>query len=228
MKRQIVTNENDQKPKPKVPVVMEYTIRTTEDMLGSSPCDPGVYATYIASRKLDENKKVDKEATADEIATLPEREVTGWSVYHEDEKGLFIFDYHLRGFLKEAARNVTGKDIPAVVSKIDRWVFISPRRLYLRRNGKPIKSPDDMKERPLKAMTMQGPRVSLKRSDSLTPGVELTFNVTILPLGAREITQEHIGAWLEYGQWQGLGEWRNASHGRFEVISNGNGKGRAK
>lgn len=208
----------------------EYSIRTTEELLGSSPCDPSVYATYIASRKLDENKQPDKAGTADELSTLPEREVTGWSVFHEDERGLFLFDYHVRGFLKEAARNITGskgeKGISALVSKIDRFVFVSPRRLYLRRNGKVIKQPEGIRERPLKAMTMQGPRVSLKRSDTILPGAELTFTVSILPLG-KEITQEHVESWLQYGELCGLGEWRNASHGRFELIADG-AKGKAK
>ena len=201
----------------------EYTIRTTEELLASSPADRDVYKTYIASQKPE------KEDATDELDTLPEREITGWSVFHTDDKGLFLFDYHIRGFLKEAARNITGTKgdtgITALVSKIDRFVFVSPRRLYLKRNGKIIAKPDGLTERPLKAMTMQGPRVSLKRSDKLLPGVELTFTITILPLGEKEIKQEHIAKWLEYGQYCGLGEWRNASHGRFELVtSNGTGE----
>lgn len=203
----------------------EYTIRTTEELLASSPCDREVYKTYIAARKQK------PEEAGDEIATLTEREITGWSVFHSDEKGLFMFDYHVKGFLKEAARNITGtKDggITALVSKIDRFVFVFPRRLYFKRDGKNISKAEGVKERPLKAMTMQGPRVSLKRSDSLLPGVELSFMVSILPLG-KEITQDHIAKWLEYGKFCGLGEWRNASHGRFESVAvNSNGKPKAK
>lgn len=201
---------------------MTYTIKTTEELLASSPADSDVYKTYIASRK-----EVPEDAK-DEISTLPEREITGWSVFHSDETGLFMFDYHIRGFLKEAARNITGtkgdKGISALVSKIDRFVFVSPRRLYFKRNGKFITKPDGVRERPLRAMTMQGPRVSLKRSDTIATGVELSFTVAILPL-CKEITQEHIAAWLEYGKYCGLGEWRNGSFGRFEPVAvNTNGQ----
>ena len=193
----------------------EYTIRTTEELLASSPCDKEVYKTYIASQKAEGK-------TDDELNTLPEKEVTGWSVFHSDENGLFLYDYHLKGFLKEAGRNITGKEITALVSKIDRFVFVFPRRIYFKRNGKGIAKPDGVAERPLRAMTMQGPRVSLKRSDKFLPGVELTFTVEILPLG-KEITQAHIGKWLDYGKFCGLGEWRNGSFGRFESVNrNGN------
>lgn len=208
---------------------VEYTIRTTEELLASSPCDREVYKTYIASRKVEK-----PEEAGEEVATLTEREVTGWSVFHSDDKGLFVFDYHIRGFLKEAARNITGTKgdagITALVSKVDRFVFVSPRRLYFRRDGKIIKKADGVAERPLRAMTMQGPRVSLKRSDMLNAGVDITFQIQILPLG-KEITHDkHIEKWLEYGQLCGLGEWRNGGYGRFELLpaeSNGQKSKRA-
>lgn len=194
----------------------EYSIRTTEELLASSPCDPQVYKTFIASQAEK------PEETQDEVETLQRREITGWSVFHSDETGLFMFDYHVRGFLKEAARNITGTKgdtgITALVSKVDRFVFVSPRRLYFKRDGKILSKPDGTKERPLRALTMQGPRVSLKRSDMLNPGVEISFTVSILPLGGKEITQEHIAKWLEYGRLCGLGEWRNGGFGRFEPI----------
>lgn len=215
----------------------EYTIRTTEELLASSPCDPSVYKTFIASQAPK------PEQTTDEVETLQQREITGWSVFHSDDKGLFLFDFHIKGFLKEAGRNITGTSKPkeekpkegskattqskepqgitALVSKVDRFVFVSPRRLYFKRNGKIIKAPDGTKERPLRAMTMQGPRVSLKRSDMLNAGVEITFTVSILPLGEKEIKQKHIAEWLEYGRLCGLGEWRNGGFGRFEPVSNG-------
>lgn len=197
----------------------EYTIRTTEELLASSPADPEVYKTFIASQKPDK-----PEEATEEISTLPEREITGWSVFHHDDKGLFVFNYHLKGFLKEAGRNITGTKgdtgITALISKIDRFVFVSPRRIYFQRGGKVLTGPEGTKERPLRAMTMQGPRVSLKRSDMLLPGVELTFTVDILPLG-KEIKQDHIAKWLEYGRLCGLGEWRNGGYGTFEPVSNG-------
>ena len=195
----------------------------TENVLASSPADPEVYRTFIAKKEqeLKDGKMVpsDKPVEAlaeEETSTLPaDREQTGWSVFHQDETGLFLFDYHIRGFLKEAAGALTGKGLTAYRSKIDKWVFVNPRRIYFMRDGNPIKEKEVVCERPIRAMTMQGPRVSLKRSDSILSGATLACEVVILPLGAKEITKEHLDLWFKYGQFSGLGEWRTGGNGRF-------------
>ncbi|MDE1971361.1 MAG: hypothetical protein KGI50_07350, partial [Patescibacteria group bacterium] len=176
-----------------------------------------VYKEYVLALKRD----VAVENGADESDTLPqtpeERERVGWSVFHSDENGLFMFDYKIRGFLKEAASSITGKNgLTAFKSKIDKWLFVKPRRLYfLDPKGNNILKPDGVEERPLRAMTAQGPRVSLKRSDYLNAGTQVDFTLVVLPLGQKELTEDLIRSWFEYGQFQGLGEWRNGSYGRF-------------
>lgn len=175
--------------------------------------NPEIYKQFIASRIVD-----DKEKAGEEVDTLPagEQEKVGWSVFHSDENGLFLFDYKIRGFFKEAASAVTGKaGLAAFKSKIDKWLFVAPRKLYLRRSGSPITKPDSVLERPIRAMTAQGPRVSLKRSDLVIAGTEVKCNLILLSLGEREITEKILREWLDYGQFQGLGEWRNGSNGRF-------------
>lgn len=171
---------------------------------------------------------------AEELGTLSadKMETSGWSVFHKDEKGIFLYEYHIKGFLKEAATSITGKDITAVKSKIDRWLFIAPRRLYLLRDGKPITKADGVLERPIRAMTMQGPRTCLKRSDMIRLGAQLSFQIKIVDHGASSgdakasatkknatgnstFTQDVLSSWLEYGSLQGLGEWRNGGYGRF-------------
>jgi hypothetical protein len=195
-----------------------------DELLASAPANADVYRKFIESRARDEKP--------DESATLPaeQQERVGWSVFHQDETGLFVFDYMLRGFLKEAASSVSGKTITAYKSKIDRFCFVYPRRIYTNRNGSIIKPYSETQqtehycERPIRAMTAQGPRVSLKRSNVLH-GVELTFEIWVLPLGQREITEKVLRSWLEYGQFQGLGEWRSGSYGRFtyelEILEKG-------
>jgi hypothetical protein len=73
-----------------------------------------------------------------------------------------------------------------------------------------------MLERPIRVMTMQGPRVSLKRSDLVNPPVRLSFTVTVLPLARREITEDVLRQWFDYGQFAGISEWKNGSYGRFD------------
>jgi hypothetical protein len=206
--------------------VSEYKLKIifTEPMLASSPANPEVYKEFIASRKQDELPK-------DEMETLPadKQELAGWSVFHRDDNGLFVFDYHVRGFLKEAAISMVGKDkdkgVPAVRSKIDRWLFVFPRRIYLHgTNGHAITKPDDVLERPIRAMTMQGPRTSLKRSDVVSEGSWLEATIKVLPLGERELNSKLIVSCLDYGEFCGLGEWRTGSYGRFKyefTASNG-------
>jgi hypothetical protein len=189
-------------------------VTLTEPMLGSSPSDPKVYEQFIAARK-----RSDAEDRGDEAQTLPaeEQEKIGFSVYHRDEKGVFIFDYKLRGFLKEAAACMTGKtEMAAFRSKIDKWVFVSPRRLYLMNGEGTLKEPHGTEQRPVRAMTAQGPRITLKKSELVNPGTHFTAEIQVLPLGQREITEDRLKQWLEYGQFSGLGEWRTGSFGRFE------------
>jgi len=188
----------------------------TEDLLASSPANPEVYTEFIAS------KKPASEDAQDEVETLlanQKAEEAGWSVFHGDDQGLFLFDYHVKGFLKEAASAITGKVLTAYKSKIDRFVFIFPRRLYLRQsNGEIIKKAPHQIERPVRAMTARGPRTTVKRSDAVPAGTYLEFSLQVLPLGAKEITPEILASWLDYGQLMGMGEWRSASYGRFAAI----------
>jgi len=190
------------------------SICLTEPLLASSPADPEVYKRFI-----DERKGKDQKAAGEEVETLPaeKKEVTGWSVFHRDEKGLFLFDYKLRGFLKAAAEAVTGRSkLSAYKSKIDKWVFVSPRRIYLSNGrGEILQEPAGVLERPIRAMTMQGPRTSVKRSDYVEAGTKFSAELKVLPLGRREIAESVLREWFDYGELQGLGEWRTGSYGRF-------------
>jgi hypothetical protein len=193
-----------------------YKVKLTfiEPLLASSPASADVYAKYIASRARADNAK----KAAKETRTLRDIEDAGWSVFHCDDKGIFLYDYKLRGFFKEAATAITGAtEMTAFKSKIDRWLFVAPRRIHvLNKKGRPLKpSAVECLERPLRAMTQQGPRVTVKRSDMADVGCSLEFTVLVLPHGQTEITESRIRSWLEYGELNGLGEWRSGGYGRF-------------
>ena len=173
---------------------MKIKIRLTEPMLGTVPKDPEVYKSYIETKKPEgENEQ--------EYLTVEKIEEKGWTGFHKDDKGLFIYDYMIRGFLKNAGnilKEVVG--IKNIKSKIDNVVFVFPRRIYL---GKII--PDGVIERPLRAMTMQGPRVTLARSEYVDAGVEMEIEIKIIP--NKEITESVLMSLFEYGQLCGLGQF---------------------
>lgn len=195
-----------------------YKIRLITEMLGTVAKDPEIYKTYIESKKPDGVEE-------DEYLTVEKIEEKGWTGFHADENGLFIYDYMIRGMLKNAGevlqngievtkekKGVKVKDkMKGIRGKIDKFVFVNPRRIYL---GK--QAPDGYIERPLRGRTPQGSIVALARSDYINAGLELEFTIELIP--NKEISWEIIDLLLEYGQYSGLGQFRNGSYGRFVVV----------
>lgn len=205
----------------------ELHIRLTleEPMLGTVPKNKEVYAKFILDN-LREQREAGKITQADfdkaekeEVETIKEKEDKGWTGFHEDKKGIFIYDYMIRGFLKNAATVLKDQvELKNQKSKIDSFVFVFPRQIYFKRDGKNIAKPDGILERPLRAQTMQGPRVTLARSDSLNAGVQLECQIRIVDNPS--INVKKLKELLSYGELQGLGQFRNGSYGRFtyEVV----------
>ena len=148
--------------------------------------------------------------------TIEDIEEKGWTGFHSDEKGLFLYDYVVKGFLKSAGLNLAEQTkIKQSRSKIDNLIFIFPRRLHILTNGKFIKSVDGVVERPLRAQTMQGPRVTLARSDYVEAGAALDFEAHVIG-NEKGMKIELIEELLEFGKYMGLGQFRTGSYGRFE------------
>ena len=189
---------------------MRVKIRFTEPLLGAVPKDPEVYKSYIATKAP---KPEEAEAEAVDVQATEEK---GWTGFLADEGGLFIYDYVIKGFLKHAGNvlkeNVRVKNLR---SKIDDLVFIFPRKIHLGKD-----KADGVLERPLRAMTLQGPRVTLARSDTVNAGTEIEFDITIIQNKGEksEITEDLIWTLLDYGKFMGLGQFRNGSYGRFEIV----------
>ena len=185
---------------------LKVHIRLLEDLWGTIPKDKDVFKTYIESKKPEDQKE-------DEAVDLEKLEEKGFTGFHTDEKGVFLYDYLIRGFLKNAANTLKeNMKVKNMRSKIVSYVFVHPRKIHL---GK--KKPDGVVERPLRAQTMQGPRVTLARSEYVKAGVELKFEIEIIENPAIKV--EQIKELLEYGKYQGLGQNRGAGYGAFEVVS---------
>ena len=189
-----------------------YQIKLTflEPILGTVPKDPDIYKSYIADKAA-----LNDEELAEELATVERIEEKGWTGFHKLNGLPVIYNYAIKGFFKDACSMLTrtkdsesGK-VRAFKKIIDGLVFIEPRQIYL-------VLPDNAKigvlERPLRAQTAQGERVTLARSDTCPTGTTMEFTIKILG----QVSEKLLREWLDYGSFRGLGQWRNADYGKFE------------
>lgn len=187
-------------------------------MLGTAPKNKEIYKDFIASKLVSELQTEELE-TLEQAMEEVEKGTTG---FHKDEEGIFIYDYLVKGFLKEAGNILkTEINLKNVKSKIDNFVFVFPRRIHvLDMAGLQLKDHQGYLERPLRAQTAQGPRVFLARSEIVEAGNKIKCEFKIVP--NKEITPKVICSILEYGELKGLGQFRNGSYGRFsyKVIEN--------
>ncbi len=145
------------------------------------------------------------------------------TVFARDPKGnLSFLNYQIAGLLKETAydffekaksRNLISKYVQ-VLGIEDYGIYESWRYVPIYRDGKPIKEPDKIVERPLRAHTPSGYIVSLASSEAIVPPAELTFKVRVY----KDIDVEWIKNLLEIGgRYKGLSQWRTAQFGLFEL-----------
>lgn len=188
--------------------IYDVELELTEPLLGTVPKNPKVYKEFIEKNKP-------KEIEEDESENIPDsKEESGWTGFMEDKHGTFLYDYQCKGFLKEAGNILKNQiDIKALKSKVQRYVFVEPRRIYI---SKPLKEGEALEvlERPLRAETMQGPRVTLARSDMIPAGTKIKFQVKLLK---GPVTEKALRIIFAYGELCGLGQWRSGGYGRIKL-----------
>lgn len=198
------------------------TIRLTQEALGTCPGDDEVYASFIAS------KAPDAATTEEEVAAFGVDEVTqkGMTVFQADEEGHpYLYNYMIRGFYKSAAaacKKITGtktnKDnLKAHKKAVDNWIPVFPRKLFFTHEDGTLVEKAELGncQRPLRAQTAQGERVSLASSVTVPAGTYLTFETWVLD----ESLDKYIREWLSFGRINGLCQWRNSGKGSFVVVS---------
>lgn len=191
--------------------IYRVNIEFAEPMLGGAPLNAEIYKDYIATKRTDPPLTSDE--LGEELETLPDdKGVTG---FHRDANGNpIIFDYAWKGYMKEACgflRMIAGTESKGLTSykkKIDGLLFVYPRRIPLILAG-----PITLNQRPLRAETMQGPRVTLACSEQVPAGTTMRFE--LVSLADSIMTEDLIREWLEYGAMKGFGQWRNSSWGRI-------------
>ena len=194
---------------------MKVKITLIEEVLGSSPSNEELLATYIASKApTDEltSEEIDniKAQNAEDRITIFPRQADGTP---------FIYDYQIKGMLKDSCKALAaagkagypgGKacaGLKAYKKLIDGLIFVSPREIPYNMNGMRM----DYCERLLRASTPQGERVSIAKSETVPAGSTIEFEITCLDPKLEDMVREC----LDYGKLRGLGQWRNSGKGRY-------------
>lgn len=194
---------------------MKVKITLIEEVLGSSPNNEEILATYIASKAPTD------ELTSEEINNIKAQNAEDRiTIFPRQADGTpFIYDYQIKGMLKDSCKALAaagkagypgGKacaGLKAYKKLIDGLIFVSPREIPYNMNGMRM----DYCERPLRASTPQGERVSIAKSETVPAGSTIEFEITCLDPKLEDMVREC----LDYGKLRGLGQWRNSGKGRY-------------
>ena len=192
--------------------LLKCRVKTLEAMLGTASNNKELHAEFIASHAPDAKSR------EEEIEAIGAEEVINkaMTVFPRNAEGLpIMWDYQIRGFFKDACgalRKVKGSEsskIKAYKKEIDGLVFVDEREIVIH-TDKPIASC----QRPLRAATPQGERISLANSEEIAAGATMEFTVRVMHDDLLPAVKE----WLAYGIYRGLGQWRNSGKGRFTCL----------
>ena len=198
---------------------MRVKLTFLESILGTSPNNSEIYTEFIGS------KAPDAPSLKEEVAALGDDVVAekGTTVFPKDEDGCPIFwSYQIEGFFKgtcgflRTVPKTKSSTIKAYKKMIDGRIFVSGEKSESNPTGRKIRINDafpmGLLQRPLRAQTAQGERISLACSEEIPAGAWCEFNVTCLVDSDIELVKE----WLDFGEYNGIGQWRNAGNGRFK------------
>ena len=199
--------------------ILKVKITFLEPVLGTWPSNQNVARDFIAS------KSPDAATIEDEVAALGADAVAdkGMTVFPRNENGEpVLYDYQIKGFFKDSCgmlarvggKTETGKKrsvnesgkLSAYKKVIDGLIFPQPSMIPIKVNGKIGDC-----QRPLRAQTAQGERVSLANSEEIPAGSTCEFEILLMD----ESLENAVLEWLDYGVLRGIGQWRNSGKGRF-------------
>jgi len=176
-------------------------------VLGTQPGGDTPAGDFVKAKAAE---MLGEELPLDELVPDLEKGTTGF--YRDSEDRPVLMDYQVKGFLKEAGQAFNGdRGVKALRSKLDNYLFVRPRHIPLvLPNGGGI----TYRERPLRSMTMQGPRTSLARSEELPEGT--SFECELVAFDHGPVSEGVLRDMLDYGAFKGLGQWRNGGNGSFD------------
>jgi len=150
------------------------------------------------------------EQVAEEVGATEAVE-RGYATFKQDENGLYYEARCVRAHIKDCASQLQGLlGIKAFKSKVANRVYVEPAKIYLGKS-----EPDGNEIRIVHAMTMKGPRSSLKTIDYVDKPV-LKFTLKVMDDGV--IGQGILEAIFEYGGEHGMGQERSQDWGKYELV----------
>lgn len=193
----------------------EVELRFTTPFASSTPKNPKDIEAMLEARMPakppeDATPLPDlAEQVAEEVGATEEVE-RGYATFKRDDRGLYYEARCVRAHIKDCANQLQRLlDIKALKSKVANRVYVEPARIYL---GK--QEPDGSEVRIVHAMTMKGPRSSLKTVDFVDKPV-LTFILKVLDDGV--IDRDILEAIFEYGAEHGMGQERSQDWGKYKL-----------
>lgn len=188
-----------------------------DEMLGTNP-RPDIHERFISSNAPN------AETRAEELEHLPAEDMVKneMTVFYRDDNGEpAMACYHMYGFFKSACgflRKVKGsksEKLKAYKKAIDGLIKVYPNASDPTGRYLTLTMPDGTEigscQRPLRAQTMQGERVALANSETVPIGT--TFECDICAFD--DSLWDQIEEWLDYGKFNGLGQWRSSGKGSF-------------
>lgn len=203
-----------------------------DSILGGEPNSSELHEDYIQSKIPDDIYTEEEKAAIkeEEIAALLEGDEKGKTVFYRNEDGEpCLKNNHIKGFFKSACAalktdsdNLSHK-MTSYKKEIDTHVFVFSDSNDRSNRFIPIQNYGEIGscQRPLRAQTMQGERVAIADSEEIQAGAFIEFDVITLAHNKKPLGNDIVKEWLDFGMYNGLGQWRNAGHGAFqyEVIS---------
>lgn len=209
--------------------IRKYEIKAVfiTEVLGTTPTSKTVYSDYIASELHEEDAET-------ELETVEDTGEKGHTTFRVLDDGTPVLaSYVVLGAMKSAiyalrkVKKADGKKTacakltaykPLVAQNVfvyrpgpDKDVLLAGEDGQLLRLEVPEGQEWGVNQRPLRAVTAQGPRVALASSDTLPPGTSFTFQLWVM---SDKISQEVLEEIVAYWSLHGFGAWRNAGYGR--------------
>ena len=189
-----------------------------DEMLGTNPGSKEIHEKFINS------KAPDAESREEELTHLPAEEMVKneMTVFYRDSDGNpAMACYHMYGFFKSACgylRKVTGSEsskLKAYKKAIDGLIKVYASEDDFRNRYLTLNLPEGGEigncQRPLRAQTMQGERVALANSETVPAGTTFECDICVWD----DKLWSAIEEWLDYGKFNGLGQWRSSGKGAF-------------
>ena len=165
-----------------------------DEMLGTNP-RADIHEKFISSNAPD------AETRAEELEHLPTDEM--------------VKIKSACGFLRKV-KGTKSEKIKAYKKIIDGLIKVYPDKSDSSGRYLTLHLPEGTEigncQRPLRAQTMQGERVALANSETVPAGTWFECDVCVWDDNLWDTVEE----WLDYGEFNGLGQWRSSGKGSFK------------